>query len=565
MSEAKESPLEAIKRESLQLRGSIPAELVNDSDHFSKDAGQLLKHHGTYEQDDRDQRKAARAAGLGKQYIYMVRTRIPGGRLTSTQLLAELDLCDELANQTLRITSRQGLQFHGIVKGNLREVIRRVNQVQLTTLGACGDVNRNVMCCPLPLNSAPHRQVQDFAQRLADHFAPATPAYREIWLREEGAEHGERVAGGPPEVDPIYGAAYLPRKFKMGIAFPDDNCIDVFTHDIGWVAIVEQGELIGFDVLVGGGLGVTPSNAKTFPALGVRLAFVPLEQAIAVAEAIVRVQRDFGDRSDRKVARLKYTVRRMGLEAFRAEVESRVDHPLQPARGVEVTQHQDHMGWTDQGDGRWCYGLNIENGRIHDTEHVRIKSALRAVCRELVPGVRLTAHQSILFTDIADEQRERLTSLLREHAVPLTEEISNARRWSMACVAWPTCGLSITESERALPAVIDALEAELASLGLDDEVMTIRMTGCPNGCARPYNCDVGLVGKAKDKYTVYVGGRVQGDRLNYVFKDMVPGESLAAELRVLFELFRDGREPGESFGDFCHREADRIRDLASAS
>ncbi len=558
MSESKESPVEAIKRSSRQLRGAIAEELVDGANHFGKESIQLLKHHGTYEQDDRDMRQAARAAGQGKAYIYMVRTRIPGGRLTSAQLLAELDLCDELGSATLRITSRQGLQMHGVVKSNLREVIRRIDQVQLSTLGACGDVNRNVMCCPGPYHDEPHRQVQELAQQLAEHFEPRTSAYHEIWLREEGAEDKELVAGGAPQVDPIYGETYLPRKFKMGIAFQDDNCIDVYTHDLGLIAIVEHHTIVGYNVLVGGGQGVTPSSAKTYPALGLPLGFARPDEVLAVAEAVVKVQRDFGNRADRKQARLKYTVRNMGLDAFRDKVVQYQGQPLAAYRDLPITGFQDHMGWEEQGDGNWFYGLNVENGRILDGDQLRLKEALRMICRELNPGVRLTAHQSLLLTDLAPEHKPRVEAILQAHRVPLSADISNVRRWSMACVAWPTCGLSITESERVLPQVIDEMEAELARLGLENEVLTVRMTGCPNGCARPYNCDIGLVGKAKGKYTVYVGGRVLGDRLNFIYKDMVPLESVVPELSVLFQAFKEQRQPGESFGDFCYRQADQI-------
>ncbi len=554
--EAKLSPVEDVKESSDFLRGEIADELVSGEESFGKESIQLLKHHGTYQQDDRDARMEARTRGENRKfYMFMVRTKIPGGKLTSDQLLAELDLADEIANSTLRITTRQGLQLHGVLKSNLREAIRRINEVQLSTLGACGDVERNVMCCPGPYHDETYRQAQQLAEDLAAHLAPRTRAYHELWL--EDAETGERemVGGGEPDVvEPIYGKHYLPRKFKTAIGFPHDNCVDIYTNDLGLLAVVEDDQIIGYNVLVGGGQGVTPSAKKTFPALAKRMAFVLPEQAIDVATAVVKVQRDFGNRSDRKVARLKYLIHNWGLPKFKAKVEEYYGQPLPEPHPADITGFNDHIGWEEQGDGRWFYGLNVENGRLLDNEHTRLKTAVRTICRELQPGIRLTSHQSLMFTDLAPEKRGALEEILRAHHVRTSEETSTVRRWSMACVAWPTCGLAITESERALPGIIDEIEAELARMGLSQEKFTIRMTGCPNGCARPYNSDIGLVGKAKEKYTVLLGGRLLGNRLNTIYKDMVPRDEVVSTLVPLFAYFKAAREPGESFGDFCHRK-----------
>ncbi len=551
MSEERElHKTEFVKIESQYLRGSIAAELALGQDAFADSNAGLLKFHGTYQQDDRDQRGAD-----GKTHIFMVRSKIPGGKLTAAQLLAELDLCDELGNATLRITSRQGLQLHGVLKSNLKATIARINEVQLSTLGACGDVNRNVMCCPAPFQNPIYDEMQAMAARIADHFAPRTGAYHEIWLTDV-ATGDQQLASSVTSADaeePIYGKQYLPRKFKMAIGLPADNCADIYTNDLGLLTVVEGGRVAGYNVLVGGGQGVTPANKKTFPALAHRLCFATPDQAVAVAEAVVKVQRDFGNRVDRKQARLKYLIHNWGLDAFRAKVAQYYGGPLAAPHADDVQEFDDHLGWHEQGDGRWFYGLNVENGRIRDSEQMRLKQAIRDVCGELRPGIRLTSHQSILFADLADGDRSRLEQILRRHQVPLSSEISQARRWSMACVAWPTCGLSITESERALPGVIDRLEAELARLGLAEERLAVRMTGCPNGCARPYNCDIGLVGKARDRYTVLVGGRVIGDRLNTIYKDLVPLDEIVPTLVPLFEYFRDEREAGESFGEFCHR------------
>jgi sulfite reductase (ferredoxin) len=562
MSESKQvklSPIEGIKAQSQFLRGDIAEELAGENDHFGKASIQLLKFHGTYEQDDRDFRVQARQEGrkADKRYIYMVRTRIPGGRLTGEQLLAHLDLGDDLGESTLRITSRQGLQLHGIVKEDLQETIRRINAAELTTLGACGDVNRNVMCCPSPSADPVRRQMQELADQITRHLAPRTPAYRELWLKDPDTGEKELVSGGALDgydVEPIYGARYMPRKFKVGVALPEDNCIDIYTQDLGFLAVHQDGELLGYNVIVGGGMGVTPANKKTFAALGQKLCFVKPEQALAAAEAVVKVQRDFGNRSDRKVARLKYLVRQWGMERFKAEVEKYFGSALADPDPADVQAVDDHMGWAGQGDGRWVYGLNVENGRIKDADKLQLKTALREICKTLSPGIRLTAHQSILLTGIAEADKQRLTDILKRHGVPTTEDTSTVRRWSMACVAWPTCGLSITESERALPGMIDQLEEELTRLGLASEVFTVRMTGCPNGCARPYNSDVGLVGKAKDRYTVLLGGRVQGNRLNFIYKDLVPREQVVSELATVLAYFQQDRQEAESFGDFCARK-----------
>jgi sulfite reductase (ferredoxin) len=545
---------ELVKESSDYLRGTIADELSDENDFFSKSNVGLLKHHGTYQQDDRDARATNRQQGKkGKEFIFMVRTKLPGGRLTSQQLLAELDLCDELGDTTLRITSRQGLQLHGVVKSDLHAAIERINEVQLTTLGACGDVCRNVMCCPAPLTSAAHKQAQDLAHAVADYFAPKTPAYHEIWLRDPVTGEKELVGGGE-SVEPIYGKCYLPRKFKMAVGFPDDNCVDLYTHDLGFMAIAENDGVVGYNILVGGGQGTTPSVETTFPAVAEKLCFVEPEQAIALAEAVVKVQRDYGCRTNRKQARLKYLIHDWGMDQFRAKVEEYFGRALTDSRPDDVRGFNDHMGWSEQGDGKWCYGLNVENGRIADGPSRQLKEAVREVCRTYEPGIRLTSHQSILFTDVEAEQREGLVDILRKLNVTPTEDVSAVRRWSMACVAWPTCGLSITESERALPGVIDQLELELEQYGLSSEEFTVRMTGCPNGCARPYNCDIGLVGRAKEKYTVFVGGRILGDRLNFIYKDMVPADEIVATLSPLFAYYRDERTAGETFGDFCHRQ-----------
>lgn len=418
-------------------------------------------------------------------------------------------------------------------------------------MAACGDVNRNIMCCPAKRAGSIHEDMEKLTDVLTDALAPQTPAYHELWLTDP--DSGEKTLEGGGVVEPLYGPTYLPRKFKMGIALPEDNCIDIYTQDLGFLAVVRDGAIIGYNVLVGGGMGTTPSAKKTFPALAKRLAFITPDQAVGVSQAILKVQRDHGNRQDRKTARMKYLINDWGIEKFRAEVEKYYGQSLADCTEDDVHGFDDHMGWQEQGDGKWSYGLNIENGRLYDNDERQLKATLRAICREFKTELRMTGHQSVIFTDIDEGDREKLIDLVKQHHVPTTEETSTVRRWSMSCVALPTCGLAITESERRLPSIIDGLEAPLAKLGLDKERFTIRMTGCPNGCARPYNADLALVGKAKDKYTLYAGGGWLGNRLAYIYKDLVPDDVVVDELIAIFAAFKANREEGESLGTFCTR------------
>jgi sulfite reductase (ferredoxin) len=566
------SPVEIVKANSNYLRGNIPAEIADENEFVSKDSTNLLKHHGTYQQDDRERRSEARsdagAKAKAKFYSFMVRTAIPGGRLTSDQLLAELELCDEVGNTTLRITTRQGLQLHGVLKKNLKQVIRRINEVQLSTLAACGDVKRNVMCTPCPYNGDPvHEQMFELAGELVKQLNPRTRAYHQIWL--SNGETGESVdvgeVGLPPEefagpvtpgddpVEPIYGKTYLPRKFKLAIGLPGDNSVDVYANDIGLLAVCENWNVVGYNVVVGGSFGVTPSAKKTFPAVALPLCYIEASRVVDLCIAIVKVQRDFGNRADRKVARMKYLINDWGIDRFRSKVKEYFGDALELPKPIPVWGFNDGMGWHEQGDGNWFYGLNVENGRIKDTETMQLKTALREICSTMRPPIRLTPHQSIIFCDISPDDRGRLEEILRRHHVPLTEDYTTVRRWAMACPALPTCGLAVTESERVMPTIVDELEVELKKLGLENEVFTTRMTGCPNGCARPYNSDIGLVGKTKDKYTIFLGGRVFGDRLNFIYKDLVPTAEVVPTIAPVLSYFKEARQDGESFGDFCHR------------
>ncbi|MEM1227241.1 MAG: NADPH-dependent assimilatory sulfite reductase hemoprotein subunit [Planctomycetota bacterium] len=558
------SPVERIKEESRFLLGTIDDELADPVDHFNNANLQLLKFHGTYQQDDRDQRKARKKTGGGKAYSMMIRCRIPGGRMSSDQLVAHLDMCDELGNATLKITTRQTLQLHGILKSNLRETIHRINAIELSTLAACGDVNRNIMCCPAKRVGGIHDELARFTDALTDALAPQTPAYHELWVTDPDTGEKELAGGGMPDPtsnppvnididEPLYGPTYLPRKFKIGIALPEDNCIDIYTQDLGFLAVVRDGKIIGYNVTVGGGMGRTPSAAKTFPALAKRMAFVTPDQAIDVAKAVIIVQRDNGNRGDRKVARMKYLIADWGIEKFRDEVQKVYGQPLPDCTDDDVHGFDDHMGWQEQGDGRWSYGLNIENGRLYDDEHQQLKTCLRTICGTFNREIRLTGHQSIIFCDMEESEKQSLIDIIHAHGMKTTEETSTVRRWSMACVALPTCGMAITESERRLPSLIDSIEEPLAKLGLSNERFTIRMTGCPNGCARPYNADLALVGRAVGKYTLFAGGGWLGNRLAYVYKDQVPDDIVVDELVGIFAAFKANRDDGESLGAFCDR------------
>jgi sulfite reductase (ferredoxin) len=391
------------------------------------------------------------------------------------------------------------------------------------------------------------------ADRVAEHLKPRTTAYYEIWLTDENGEKAN-VAEFQPVEEPIYGERYLPRKFKTAFALPEDNCIDIYTNDLGFLTIVENDKIVGYNVLVGGGMGVTPSAHKTFPAVAKKMAFVTPDQVIDVAEAVVKVQRDFGNRSDRKVARLKYLIHDWGIEKFKAKVEEYYGSRLQDPHPADVTDVDDHVGWHEQGDGRLFLGINIENGRIKDEGGLRIKTGLRAILSKYKMRTRLTALQGVILCDIDPAQRDDINALLKAHGIKQDHELTLLRRYSIACPAFPTCGLSITESERVLPGIIDKLEVEMARLGLAGDRISLHMTGCPNGCARPYTPDIGLVGKTVGKYTILVGGNVEGTRLNFIYKDLVPLDDIVPSLTPLLARYKAERQNGETFGDFCHRQ-----------
>jgi len=532
--------VEQIKLESHGLRGTLPEDLEN-SDAFLSEAGKILiKFHGSYEQVDRDTRKA------GKQYQFMVRSKLPGGKLTAAQYLAHDDIAGNYGNGSLRITTRQGIQFHGVIKGDLRNTIRSLNHTFVTTFGACGDVVRNVMACPAPTSDPQRLAVQAFASEISAAVLPKTKAYHQLWI------DGEAIVDDVE--DELYGQTYLPRKFKIGIAYAGDNCVDIFTNDAGLIALFDDAkQLIGFNVVAGGGMGITHTNEETFARLADVVGFVTPEQALDTIKAIVTVHRDFGDRTNRKHARLKYVLQEWGLEKFREELQSRLPFPLQAAKPMPAFEAPDHLGWNEQGDGVWYIGLPVESGRIVDLGTKRLRSGLREVISRFNLSVRLTAQQNILLADVREQDREAVSNLLNEYGITRVEDISGVRRNSLACPALPTCSLALTEAERALPHVLEDIEGTLDEVGLGQEPIVLRMTGCPNGCARPYVAELALVGRSINKYVIYLGGNAVGTRLARPFMDLVPIDKLSLTLKPIFERFRDERTTGEAFGDYCDR------------
>jgi sulfite reductase (ferredoxin) len=544
---------EGLKINSRQLRGTLQEELTNGETFFTEDSSQLLKFHGSYQQDDRDARKSKDKSG-GKAYSCMIRSAIPGGKMTATQFLSEIEIGDKLGNGTMRITTRQGIQHHGVLKENLREVIREINRIKLTSLSACGDVNRNVMCTPVPLkNNNVIDQMQKQADELSVFLKPHSTAYYEIWLKDDTGEE-EKVGEFTPVEEPVYGKTYLPRKFKIAFSLPEDNHTDIYTQDLGFLAIVENNEITGYNVTVGGGMGRTPSAAKTFPRIADKMCFIKPDQVIPVAEAIVKVQRDFGNRVDRKVARMKYLINDWGIAKFKAKVEEYYGAPLAPPTADDVTGVEDYGGWHEQGDGKLYLGINIENGRVKDEGSLQLKTGLKAILSKYNMDCRLTALQSVILCDIDPKDKADIAQMMKDHGIKASEDWTLMRRYSIACPALPLCGLSVTESERVMPEMIDLLEAEAAKYGLLGQKIAVHMTGCPNGCARPYTPDIGLVGRAVGKYTVFLGGNPEGTRLCFIYKDMVKFEDVPKIISPLFAAYKQERQTSESFGDYCNRK-----------
>lgn len=551
MAEPELSEVERIKAASRRLRGTLEESLADPlSGAIAEDDTQLSKFHGIYQQDDRDLRTERRKQMLEPDYSFMIRARVPGGVCTPAQWLALDEIARRYANGTLRLTTRQAFQLHGVIKRELRETIRAINASLLDTLAACGDVNRNVMASINPHRSRLHRRVAELAAEVSAHLTPRTRAYHEIWL------DGERVTPadeGRPEEEPIYGDTYLPRKFKMGIVVPPENDIDVFSQDLGFIAVVEDGELAGFNVVVGGGMGTTHGDPETYARLGDVIGRCAPQELVGVSEQVVRIQRDYGDRSNRKHARLKYTIADRGVDWFREELAKRRGRELAPAAPFELTHTGDRYGWIEGEDGHWHYTLFIENGRIADRGGLEMMSALREIAARHRGEFRLTPNQNLTIADVAPADKDGIDALLGKYGLGKSRRHSPMRLHSMACVGFPTCGLAMAESERYLPSLMRELEALAERHGIADEPIVVRMTGCPNGCARPFLAEIGLVGKAPGRYNLHIGAAFEGTRLNAMYRENVGEKEILAALDELFGRYAAEREPGERFGDFTVR------------
>jgi sulfite reductase (NADPH) hemoprotein beta-component len=538
---------EDIKAAIPTVAGTIAATIGNPAeDHFSHDDYEFLKFHGCYQQDDRDLRKT------GKKYIMMVRSRIPGGVMTANQWKVFDELSSTYGNNTFRATTRQTIQFHGILKNNLRAVIKGINDALLSTLAACGDVNRNVLAPPTPAYTPAREQVFAHCQQIALALTPKTGAYHAIWI--DGQQLDLNADENKNFVDPLYGKTYLPRKFKVAFVIPPVNDLDVFVNDIGFIAIVENDRLAGYNVVIGGGMGRSHGNEATYPRLADLMGFVPADKVVETTKAVLTIHRDFGDRTDRKHARLKYVIAERGVDWARGEFEKRAGFRLAPARPHQFTTTADLLGWRKAVDGSWFLGLFVDTGRIKDVGGYKLKTALRHVA-DAFPKVefRLTANQNIIIAKIGEDDKHPIDMLLSAYGVKTENQTTVLHAASMACPALPTCGLALAESERMLPGFIDRIEKLLAEVGLAGEEIIIRSTGCPNGCARPYMAEIGFVGKAPGRYQVWLGGNASGTRINRVWKDVIKDADVETEFRPVFTRFAQERHDGERFGDWCQR------------
>jgi sulfite reductase (NADPH) hemoprotein beta-component len=541
------SEAERFKQASNYLRGAISPSLADPlTASVPERETQLLKFHGTYQQDDRDLRLERAAQKLEPAFSFMLRVRASGGILTPPQWLALDQLARHRGDGTLRLTTRQSLELHGILKWKLRETIHRLNETGLTSLATCGDVNRNVMCAAGPVPSDIHRELLQWSERLAQRFLPQTTAYRELWI-------GEKEAAGTQDQEPLYGPTYLPRKFKIGIAVPPSNDVDVFTHDLGLVAIVEDGRLIGFNVLVGGGMGTTHGEPATYPRLASGIGFCRPDALLLVAETVIAIQRDFGDRTNRKHARLKYTIADRGLDWFRGEMHRRLGWELETLRPYQFDDRGDRYGWNQRTDGLWRLTLFLENGRICDLPQYPLMTGLRAIAEAHQGHFQLTPNQNLIVDNVAEQQRPLIEQMVAEHHLSTGVDKSPVRQNAMACVALSMCGLAMAEAERYMPQFLERLERLLHEVGLAEDQIVVRVTGCPNGCARSFVAEIGLVGKALGRYNLYLGGDFMGQRLNRLHRENVDESEIFETLDSVLRRYSQERQPGERFGDFLIR------------
>ncbi len=558
------------------MREPVATEIREDTTHFSEEAIQILKFHGSYQQDNRDNR----VRGQEKDYQMMLRTRNPGGFIPPQLYLALDKLSDDYGNHTMRVTTRQGFQLHGILKKNLKASIAAIVNNMGSTLGACGDLNRNIMTPAAPLKNKPEYQYAvEYADKIADLLTPQTGAYYEIWLDGEKAISAEespevkaaRQRNGTGTIfhdnpEPIYGTHYMPRKFKISVTVPGDNSIDLYTQDLSLVVITdENSELQGFNVFSGGGLGRTHNKEETFARKADEIGYVSKEDVFELVKAIVATQRDYGDRVQRRHARLKYLINDWGVEKFRSKVEEYFGKSLEPFKPLPEFKYYDYLGWNEQGDGKLFLGISIENGRVKDEGSFQLKTALRKIVEQFNLDVRLTANHNLIFCDIEPDKKAAIEEILQKHGINSDpEKIEPLVRYSMACPALPTCGLAIAESERVIPSILDRIRTLLNQVGLQNEHFVVRMTGCPNGCARPYMAEMGFVGSAPDAYQLWLGGSPNQTRLAIPYMERLHQNDLETQLEPMFVYFKESRETEESFGDFCNRVGfDAIREYAA--
>jgi sulfite reductase (NADPH) hemoprotein beta-component len=544
------SDVEEIKERSNYLRGTLKESMLEPlSAGISDDDNRLMKHHGSYLQDDRDLRNERQKQKLEPAYQFMLRVRLPGGVATPAQWLVLDELADKYGNGTLKQTTRETFQMHGILKWNMKKTMQELNEVLLDTIAACGDVNRNVMCVANPYQSEIHSEVYEWSKKLSEYLLPRTRAYYEIWLDEE------KVAGTSEteEVEPMYGPLYLPRKFKIGIAVPPSNDIDVFSQDLGLIAIVEDGKLIGFNVAIGGGMGMTHGDTATYPQLNKVIGFCTPDQILDVAEKIITIQRDYGNRSVRKYARFKYTVDRLGLENVKAELENRLGWTLEKAKSYHFDSNGDRYGWVKGIQGKWHFTLFIQNGRIADTDNYQLKTGIREIAKIHNGEFRLTANQNLIIANVSSQKKKKINELIEQYGLTDGSHYSALRRSSMACTSLPTCGLAMAEAERYLPTLLEKIEKIVDENGLREKEITIRMTGCPNGCARHALGEIGFIGKGPGKYNMYLGAAFDGSRLSKMYRENVGEEEILNELGVILPRYAKERQEGEHFGDFVVR------------
>lgn len=545
----KPSAIEGIKIASDGLRGSIQESLKDEiTGAIREDDKAVIKFHGMYEQDDRDRREERAEKKLDRLYSFMIRLRLPGGFLAPEKWIAMNNVADEHSTGVIKITTRQTVQLHGILKSHIKPTISSFNEANLDSIATCGDINRNVTCASHPKQSKVHADVFAYADKISQLLMPKTKAYYEIWLDEE------KILDKKEEEDPLYLDKYLPRKFKIGIAIPPNNDSDVFTNDLGLIAIIENNELKGFNVAVGGGLSTTHGNAETYARLATVIGYAPLDKVLKVVYEVVTTQRDFGNRSDRKLARLKYTVDRMGVENFKKEVEKRCGFDLEEAKPYTFTERTDSYGWHKGENGLWYYTVYVENGRVLDDEKVALKTAMLEVAKTGKCNFLFTATQNVIIADVKEEDKAAIQSVLEQFKIiEHTEGASLIRKNSIACVALPTCPLALAEAQRYLPSLLTKIEPLTKRYGIDDENIIIRMTGCPNGCGRPYAAEIGFVGTAPGLYNLHIGGDHEGERLNTKYKESLDEKAILTTLEGLFAVYKNERNKGERFGDFVMR------------